>query len=108
MKHKARVAAKGYTQREGTDFSDVYAPVSSHVSLRAFLAVAANRSFHVHHFDVKAAYLHGSLDEEIFMRQPPGFAKKGQELLVCKLRRSIYGLRQSARCWNRRLNEVLS
>lgn len=62
----------------------------------------------VRHLDLKTAYLYGSLDEEILMRQPPGCAVPGKEEYVCRLNRSIYGLRQSARCWHRRLNEALS
>ncbi|KXJ62447.1 hypothetical protein RP20_CCG009210 [Aedes albopictus] len=59
------------------------------------------------HFDVKTAYLHGQLDEELYMVQPPGHVVKGKENKVCRLRRSIYGLKQSARCWNKRLDAVL-
>lgn len=61
----------------------------------------------LNHFDVKTAYLHGTIEEEIYMRQPPGFAATGKEKLVCKLRKSIYGLKQSARCWNRALHGAL-
>lgn len=107
VKFKARVVAQGHTQQFGIDYDQVFAPVTRQTTLRTFLTVAANRGLVVRHLDVKTAYLNGTLEEEIFMRQPPGFAVPGQEELVCRLKRSIYGLRQSARCWNRRLNDVL-
>lgn len=108
VKHKARLVAQGCIQKPGIDFEEVYAPVARIATLRTFLVVAAKRSMPVYHFDVKTAYLYGVLDEEIFMRQPPGFEVPGNEELVCKLKRSIYGLRQSARCWNRKLKQVLT
>lgn len=107
VKYKARIVAQGYTQSFGEDFDEVFAPVVSHAALRTFLVVAAKQKLVVRHFDVKTAYLYGSLEEETYMRQPPGYRAEGQEELVCRLSRSIYGLRQSARCWNRRLNNEL-
>lgn len=107
VKHKARLVAQGYAQRSGVDVDDVFAPVTCQATFRTFLSVAAKNGMHVRHLDVKTAYLYGHLEEEVFMRQPPGFVVPGKEHLVCRLQRSIYGLRQSARCWNRRLDEVL-
>lgn len=108
VKHKARVVAQGYTQKFGEDFEEVYAPVTQHATFRTFLTVAAKRNMTVKHLDIKTAYLYGVLEEEVFMRQPPGCGAKGKEKLVCRLHKSIYGLRQSARCWNKRLNNTLS
>ncbi|KXJ62466.1 hypothetical protein RP20_CCG008066 [Aedes albopictus] len=106
-KYKARLVAQGYSQKYGVDYDEVFAPVTSHTTLRVLLAVASKRRMTLKHFDVKTAYLYGDLDEEIFMRQPPGFAVKGREDMVCRLKKSIYGLKQSARCWNQRLHSVL-
>lgn len=106
-KFKARVVAQGFTQQFGVDFDEVYAPVTRQASLRIFLTVVASQNLVVRHLDVKTAYLNGVLEEEIFMRQPPGTVARGQEELVCRLKRSIYGLRQSARCWNAKLKSVL-
>ena len=108
VKFKARLVAQGYTQHQGVDFDEVFAPVTRQSTLRVFLTVATKRKLVVQHWDVKTAYLNGTLEEEIYMRQPPGHLAPGKEELVCRLRRSIYGLRQSARCWNRKLNEVLT
>lgn len=76
----------------------MFAPVTRQSTLRVFLTVAVKRKMVVQHWDVKTAYLNGTLDEEIYMRQPPGHTTLGKEELVCRLRRSIYGLRQSNRC----------
>ena len=107
VKCKARIVAQGFAQKYGVDFDQVYAPVTQHATFRTFLAVAAKKGLAVKHLDVKTAYLNAELEEEVLMKQPPGYAVPGQEELVCRLRRSIYGLRQSARCWNLKLKEVL-
>lgn len=107
VKCKARLVAQGYTQRTGVDVHDVFAPVTCQATFRAILTVASNDNMSVRHLDIKTAYLYGYLEESVFMRQPPGFEAAGKENNVCQLQRSIYGLRQSARCWNKRLDDVL-
>lgn len=107
VKLKARVVAQGYSQKSDIDFDQVFAPVTRQATLRLFLTVAAKQNLIVQHLDIRKAYLNGVL-EEVYMRQPPGFVVVGKEEYVCRLRRSIYGLRQSARCWHRKLNEVLT
>lgn len=107
VKHKARLVAQGYNQRYGIDYVDVFAPVTRQETLRALLAVAGKERMVLHHLDVKTAYLHGTIEEEIYMRQPPGYEVAGKEDMVCRVRRSIYGLKQSARCWNRALHAAL-
>lgn len=106
-KHKARIVVQGYSQRFGVDFTDVYAPVTRQATLRVLLAVAGKTQLILKQYDVRTAYLNGTVTEELYMQQPPGFAVSGQEQKVCKLRKSIYGLRQSARCWNKALHSVL-
>ena len=76
-------------------------------SVRALIALAAKKKLHLHQLDVTAAFLNGELKEEIYMKQLDGFAVKGNEHLVCKLKKSIYGLKQSSRCWNEALNKHL-
>lgn len=107
VKHKARLVAQGYNQRYGIDYMDVFAPVTRQETLRALLAVAGKRQLILQHLDVKTAYLHGTIEEEIYMRQPPGYIVAGSEDMVCRLKKSIYGLKQSARCWNRALHATL-
>ena len=79
VKHKARLVARGFVQREGIDFEEVFAPVARMESVRLLLALAAAKDWHIHHLDVKSAFLNGELAEMVFVRQPLGFAIKGAE-----------------------------
>lgn len=107
-RYKARLVARGYSQQCGVDFDKMFAPVTNQTTLRALLAIASTEGIALKHLDVKTAYLNGNLEEEVFMKQPPGFTEPGRKHLVCRLKKSIYGLKQSARCWNRKLHEALS
>ena len=93
VKHKACLVARGFVQREGIDFEEVFAPVARMESVRLLLALAAAKDWRVHHLDVKSAFLNGELTETVFIRQPPGFAVKGEEHRVLRLRKALYGLR---------------
>ena len=89
------------------DYEEVFSPVAKHTSLRTFLALANEHDLEVHQMDVKTAFLNGELDYDIYMSQPEGFVDEDKPNYVCKLRRSLYGLKQSARCWNITLDEYL-
>ena len=105
---KARLVAKGCSQREGVDFTETFAPVARMPSLRALLAIAAAQDLELHQLDVTTAFLNGDLEEDIYMRQPPGFVAAGsQAKLVCKLNRSLYGLRQAGRAWYKKIDTAL-
>ena len=104
---KARLVAQGYTQKFGTDYDETFCPVVRQESLRTILALSAKFDLKLHQVDVTTAFLNGSLKEEVFMRQPEGFECPGSENLVCKLKKSIYGLKQSPRCWNTTLDQYL-
>jgi hypothetical protein len=106
-KHKARLVAKGYVQKKGIDFDEVFAPVARLDTVRLFLAMAANRGWQVHHLDVKSAFLHGELEEEVYVSQPEGYVVEGKEQYVLKLSKALYGLRQAPRAWNVRLDRSL-
>ncbi|KFM72654.1 Retrovirus-related Pol polyprotein from transposon TNT 1-94, partial [Stegodyphus mimosarum] len=95
VKFKARLVTKGYLQIPGVDFQDTFSAVIKLKSIRLLLAVAAEKNLEVHQMDVTAAYLNGILKEDIYMAQPEGCIEKGKEHLVCHLKKSIYGLRQS-------------
>ena len=97
LKHKARLVGRGFVQREGTDFEEVFAPIVRMESIRLLLALAAAKDWRVHHLDRKSAFLHDELAETVFVRQPPGFAVKGAEHRVLRLRKALYGLRQAPR-----------
>jgi hypothetical protein len=98
--------AKGYLQKQGIDFEEVYAPVSKLTKLRALLAVVAERDLELHQLDVKTAFLNGELEEQIYMQQPQGYEQGGPEM-VCRLKCTLYGLRQAPRAWHMRLMEEL-
>ena len=106
-RYKARLCAKGFSQVEGVDYSETFAPVAKLTSLRALLSMAAIQDLELQQLDVKSAFLNGTLKEDIYMQQPERFAKPGKEHLVCKLERTIYGLKQSPRAWYERLHAHL-
>eukprot|EP00253_Pinus_taeda_P025696 PITA_25696 len=98
-KLKARLDAKGYSQQEGIDFDDTFAPVAKLNTIRILIALATKCHWELHQLDVKSAFLNGDLKEEIHLVQPEGFVKQGQENLVCRLKKALYGLKQAPRSW---------
>ncbi|KAI5339875.1 hypothetical protein L3X38_019148 [Prunus dulcis] len=106
-RYKARLVAKGFTQKEGIDFNETFSPVSTKDSLRVIMALVAHFDLHLHQMDVKTAFLNGDLEEDIYMVQPEGFVQEGGKSLVCKLCKSIYGLKQASRQWYLKFNKVV-
>ena len=104
--YKARLVAQGFSQKYGTDYDEVFAPVAKQTTFRTLLSIAARRKLLVKHVDVKSAYLYGDLAETIYLKQPIGFETGGKGD-VCLLRKSLYGLKQAGRVWNQRITEVL-
>ncbi|KAF2347605.1 Reverse transcriptase RNA-dependent DNA polymerase, partial [Trinorchestia longiramus] len=102
--YKARLAAHGYAQKFGVEYDETFSPVVRFESVRAVLALAAKHNLQLHHMDVATAFLNGELSEEIYLTQPEGFVSEGNENLVCKLSKSLYGLKQSPKCWNTALD----
>ena len=105
--YKGRLVAQGFTQKYGIDYDEIFSPVARFSTIRTLLAFAVERKMQIHQMDVVSAFLNGELREEIYMQQPPGYIQSGKEELVCKLKKSIYGLKQSPRCWNERFCEHL-
>ncbi|KAH9663295.1 hypothetical protein KPL70_019630 [Citrus sinensis] len=106
-RYRARLVVKGYAQKEGIDFNEIFSPVVRLTTVRIVLAMCATFDLHLEQLDVKTAFLHGELKEEIYMLQPEGFAEKGKENLVCRLNKSLYGLKQAPRCWYKRFDSFI-
>uniref|UniRef100_A0A2N9G5A4 Integrase catalytic domain-containing protein n=1 Tax=Fagus sylvatica TaxID=28930 RepID=A0A2N9G5A4_FAGSY len=107
-RYKARLVAKGFTQIPGKDFGATFAPVAKLTSVRLLVSLAASHSWPLYQLDVKNAFLHGNLLETIYMDPPPGFRAEGEYAgKVCRLRKSLYGLKQSPRAWFSRFSEVI-
>ncbi|KAJ9545928.1 hypothetical protein OSB04_025635 [Centaurea solstitialis] len=107
IKNKARLVAQGYTQEEGIDYDDVFAPVARIEAIRVFLAFASYKRFKVYQMDVKSAFLYGKIEEEVYVCQPPGFEDPKFPDKVYKLRKALYGLHQAPRAWYDTLSTYL-
>jgi Reverse transcriptase (RNA-dependent DNA polymerase). len=108
VRFKARLVARGFTQAYGIDYLETYAPVAKLTTYRVIFALASLEQWEIHGMDVITAFLLGKLDEEIFMIQPEGFERQGMKgKMVCRLLRSLYGLKQASRVWNIQLHEFL-
>ena len=106
-KYKAQLVEKGYSQVPRIDFGDIFSPVAKVTSIRLLLSVVVAFDFEVEQMDVKTTFLHGDLEEEIYMKQLEGFAVKGKKELVCKLKKSLYGLKQSPRMWYQKFDTFI-
>ncbi|KAJ9671559.1 hypothetical protein PVL29_025321 [Vitis rotundifolia] len=107
-RYKARLVAKGFTQKEGIDYTETFSLVSKKDSLRIILALVAHFDLELQQMDVKTAFLNGELEEEVYMKQPEGFPSRDGEQLVCKLKKSIYGLKQASRQWYLKFHNIIS
>ncbi|CAJ2646845.1 unnamed protein product [Trifolium pratense] len=104
-RYKARLVAKGFTQVEGIDYNEIFSPVVKHCSIRVLMAIVNMYDLELEQMDVKTAFLHGELEETIYMQQPEGFVEDNSK--VCLLKKSLYGLKQSLRQWYRRFDDFL-
>ncbi|GJT74635.1 putative ribonuclease H-like domain-containing protein [Tanacetum coccineum] len=107
VRNKARLVAQGYTQEEGIDYDEVFAPVARIEAIRLFLAFASFMGFIVYQMDVKSAFLYGTIDEEVYVSQPPGFVDPDHPNKVYKVVKALYGLHQAPRAWYATLSTFL-
>jgi hypothetical protein len=98
-KYKDRLVVKGYSQVEGIEFGDIFSLVSKLTSIRFILSISTSFDLEVEQMDVNTTFLLGDLEEEIYMKKPEGFVVKGKKELVCKIKKSLHGLKQSPRMW---------
>ena len=105
-RHKAHLVAKGFSQVEGIEYTKTFSHVAKMNSSCLFLSLAASFKWEVHQMDVKSAFLHGDLHEEIYMEEPPGFIQSDSSL-VCRLRKSLYGLKQAPWAWYAKMDSFL-
>jgi hypothetical protein len=98
-RYKARLVVKGFAQKKGIDFDEIFSPVVKMTSIRTILSLVVVEDLHLEQLDVKTTFLHGDLEEEIYMQQPQGYEVKGKENLVCRLKKSLYGLKKAPRQW---------
>jgi hypothetical protein len=98
-RYKARFVAKGYAQTYGIDYEETYSPIAKMIIVKAIIAMAALKGWSLHQMDVKNVFLHGDLQEEVYMEQPPGYVDQTRPNLVCRLKKALYGLKQTPRAW---------
>lgn len=107
-RYKARIVVKGCNQKKGIDFDEIFSPVVKMSSIRVVMGLAACLDLEVEQLDVKTTFLHGDLEEEIYMEQPEGFKVAGKEHLVCRLEKSLYGLKQAPRQWYKKFDSFMT
>lgn len=106
-RYKARLVAKGFTQEYGVDYVETFAPVAKLNTVRIIFSIAVNLDWKLFQLDTKNAFLNGELKESVFMDIPPGYKTEQNKSMICKLKKSIYGLKQSPRAWFARFTKVV-
>ena len=107
-RYKERLVVKGFQQKEGVDYNEIFSLVMKLTTIRLVLKIVAVENLHLEQLDVQTAFLHGDLEEDLYMRQPEGFIKQDKKNLVCRLKKSLYGLKQAPRQWYKKFDSFMS
>ena len=107
LKYKARLVVKGFRQKQGIDFDEIFSPVVKLTSIQVVLGLVASMNLEIEQLDVKIAFLNGDLEEEIYMLQSEGFEVKGKQHMVCRLKKILYGLKQAPRHWHKKFDSFM-
>ena len=107
-RYKARLVVNGFAQNKGIDFDKIFSPVVKMISIRTILILVAVEDLHMEQLDVRTTFLHGDLEEEIYMQQPQGYEVKGKENLFCKMKKSLYALKQAPRQWYLKFDKFMT
>eukprot|EP01018_Ginkgo_biloba_P000191 Gb_18961 [translate_table: standard] len=107
-KYKARLVSKGFSKKEGIDFDETFAPIARYTTIRTVLALASFHRWKLMQMDVCTAFLNDTINEEVYIKQPPRFVEIGSEDKVCRLRKALYGLKQAPRVWYSRIDAYFS
>jgi hypothetical protein len=107
-KYKARSVARGFSQKEGIDYEETFAPVARYTSIRTIIALSAKMKWKLHQMDVKTTFLNGVIEEEVYIEQPQGFEVEDRKTHVCKMKKALYGLKQAPRAWYGRIDSFLT
>jgi hypothetical protein len=106
-KYKARFVARGFSQIEGVDYDETFSPITRYTSIGTIIALAASMGWKLHQMDVKAAFLNGGIEEEVYIEQPEGFIIHNEKSHVCRLNKALYGLKQAPRAWYEQMDGFL-
>jgi hypothetical protein len=107
-KYNTRFVARGFSQKEGEDYDETFAPVARYTSIRTIISLVASMGWNLHQMDVKTTFLNGAIKEEVYIEQPQGFEVHSRETHVCRLKKALYGLKQSPRAWYARMDSFLT
>jgi hypothetical protein len=107
-KYKARFVAKGFSQKEGEDYDETFSPMARYTSIRAIISLDTSMGWNIHQMDVKTTFLNGAIEEEVCIEQPQGFEVHSKDTHICRLKKSLYGLKQALRAWYARMDSYLT
>ena len=106
-KYKERFVARGFSQKEGIDYEETFAPATRYTSIRTVITLASNMKWKLHQMDIKTEILNGVIEEEVYIKQPQGFKINYQKTHVCRLKKALYGLKKAPNAWYGRLDGFL-